>query len=134
MPVFSGAISTELPPAQPRIKAQLQAAECQPCNVQQEQANQVSLNFLSEQRSFCFHLLLEMLWQYHVFFLKRGTSCFPGYGLEKKNQQSFQILCSQGYSKEFLCPPYSCTKRSLFSVVNFRKSLRFPASVSKTQK
>lgn len=53
--VFSGAISTELPPAQSWMKAQLQAAECKPQSVCSYCTLQVLLNFVDEHRPFCFH-------------------------------------------------------------------------------
>lgn len=59
MSIFSGAISTELPPAQSWMKAQLQAAECRPQLVCSYCTLQVLLNFVSEHKPFCFHALFR---------------------------------------------------------------------------
>lgn len=62
MSIFSGAISTELPPAQSWMKAQLQAAEREPQLVCSYCTLQVLFNFVSI-GSPASTLLLDMLWQ-----------------------------------------------------------------------
>lgn len=106
MSIFSGAISTELPPAQSWMKAQLQAAECRPQLVCSYCTLQVLLNFVSEHKPFCFHAPFRDAVAVACLLSKMRHSPFQAVDERRRICNHFSCVLSQGYSKEFL---FSCT-------------------------
>lgn len=126
MSVFSGAISTELPPAQSRMKAQLQAAEREPQLVCSYCTLQVLLNFISEHRPFCFHppfgdavavaCLLSKMRHFHLSRL---------WTREEESSIILVVCAVRDTAKNFYSPPAHVPKQCGFQFLISGRSLIF---------